>query len=151
MGQMPTRAENPFNIFWHRNFSNLPTKFLLLGKRIMIYTKKLRDVTPPVQAKALLLLQKYLQHFLIWKFVKSTYKVYSSGKKKNDFYKKASSCNPASTGKSTTATAKAFEPLKLNDQYVRPPAQAQLKFRTFWWSHKFHNYANSYTAFNVAH
>ena len=105
MGQMPTRAENPFNIFWHRNFSNLPTKFLLLGKRIMIYTKKLRDVTPPVQAKALLLLQKYLQHFLIWKFVKSTYKVYSSGKKKNDFYKKASPCNTASTGKSTTATA----------------------------------------------
>jgi hypothetical protein len=98
----------------------------------MIYTKKLRDVTPPVQAKALLLLQKYLQHFLIWKFVKSTYKVYSSGKKKNDFYKKASPCNTASTGKSTTATAKAFEPLKLNDQYVRPPAQAQLKLRTFW-------------------
>ena len=90
-------------------------------------------------------------HFLIWKFVKSTYKVYSSGKKKNDFYKKASPCNTASTGKSTTATAKAFEPLKLNDQYVRPPAQAQLKFRTFWWSHKFHNYANSYIAFNVAH
>ena len=48
------------------------------------------------------------------------------------FYKKASPCNTASTGKSTTATAKAFEPLKLNDQYVRPPAQAQLKLRTFW-------------------
>ena len=77
---------NTCNIFWFGNLSNLPTKFIVLGKRRMISIKKLRHVTPPVQAKALQLLH-----------------------------------------------AKAFEPLKLNDQYVRPPAQAQLKLRTFWW------------------
>ena len=80
---MGTHLEKSPSVNYGDTFGKI-AKYKLWG-HIWISIKKLRHVTPPVQAKALQLLH-----------------------------------------------AKAFEPLKLNDQYVRPPAQAQLKLRTFW-------------------